>query len=93
MTDTRQDVHAGQTDPVLVRRARLDRIAKTAKRLGYSLYALAVAVFVLAFATTITAVTATVVIVALVVGSLLLAPAIVIGYGVRAAVREERAQQ
>ena len=78
-------------DPVRVRRARMARLAATAKRVGYGLYLVAVVAFVAGivrrdFGPPVV----TVVAVALGVGSLLLAPAIVIGYGVRAADREDR---
>lgn len=78
-------------DPVRVQRARMARLAATAKRAGYGLYLLAVVAFAAGvlrrdFGPPVV----TVVAVALGVGSLLLAPAIVIGYGVRAADREDR---
>lgn len=92
MSHSDQHVPTATADPVLVRRAQLDRLSRRAKRAGYTLYAVAIATFVVGFATTITSFTVAVVVAALVVGSVLLAPAIVIGYGVRAAVREERAQ-
>jgi hypothetical protein len=78
-------------DPVRARRARMARLAATAKRIGYSLFLVAVVAFVAGvlrrdFGPPVV----TVVAVALGIGSLLLAPAIVVGYGVRAADREDR---
>ena len=79
------------TDPVRARRARMARLASTSKRGGYALFAVAVLAFVAGvvrrdFGPPVI----TIVAVALGVGSALLAPAIVIGYGVRAADREDR---
>ena len=84
------DGEAFRDDPVLVRRRRLARTARLAKRAGYALFGLAVVVFVVAFATTFSDGAVTVIVVALAVGSVLLAPAIVIGYAVRAADRDDR---
>ena len=78
-------------DPVRARRARMARLAATAKRIGYSLFLVAVLAFVAgALRRDFGPPVVTVVAVTLGVGSLLLAPAIVIGYGVRAADREDR---
>jgi len=78
-------------DPVRARRARVARLAATAKRIGYSLFLVAVLAFVAgALRRDFGPPVVTVVAVALGVGSLLLAPAIVVGYGGRAADREDR---
>jgi len=78
-------------DPVRARRARVARLAATAERIGYSLFLVAVLAFVAgALRRDFGPPVVTVVAVALGVGSLLLAPAIVVGYGVRAADREDR---
>lgn len=77
-------------DPVLVRRARIGRAVAMAKRLGYGLWLVAIVVFVVGAATEFRPSTVTVVIGALGVGSVLLAPSIVISYGIRAADREDR---
>ena len=62
-----------------------------AQRIGYTLWLVAIVVFFVGAATTFRPATVTVVIGCLAVGSALLAPSIVISYGVRAADREERA--
>lgn len=93
VTDTEHDTLTEPADPVLVRRAQLDRLSKRAKRLGYTLYAVAFVVFVFGFVTENTNVTVAVVVASLVIGSVLLAPAIVISYGVKAAVRQERQER
>jgi ABC-type Na+ efflux pump permease subunit len=77
-------------DPVRVQRARMARIARAGKRLGYSLFAVAIVAFVVGAATRFTPPLVTVVVASLAVGSVFLAPAIIVGYGVRAADREDR---
>ena len=78
------------SDPVLERRQRLARLARTGRRAGYSLYGVSLAAFVAGFVTGFTTTPATIAAVTLVVGSLLLLPAIIIGYGVSAADRADR---
>jgi hypothetical protein len=77
-------------DPILTRRAQIGRLVALGKRVGYALYGLAIVLFFVGFAAGYTDVLTTVIVAALVVGSLVLAPAIVAGYGIRAAEREER---
>ncbi|MDQ2827025.1 MAG: hypothetical protein M3Y04_08715 [Actinomycetota bacterium] len=77
-------------DPILARRAYMGRLARTGKRVGYSLWLVAIVTFTLGMVSTLRPVMTTIVIGCLAVGSALLAPAIVIAYGVRAADREER---
>jgi ABC-type Na+ efflux pump permease subunit len=79
-----------EPDPVRARRALMDRLARSAKRLGYALLGVALAVFVVGAATSFTPVVVGVVVGSLAVGSVFLLPAIVVGYGVRAAEREDR---
>lgn len=66
------------------------RAAELAQRGGYALFGLAVVLFVLGFATGLTGGLVTAILVAMGVGSALLAPAIVVGYAVKAADREDR---
>ena len=80
----------GSDDPVLERRQRLARLARSGRRAGYSLYGVSLAAFVAGFLIGFTAAPATIAAVALVVGSLLLLPSIIIGYGVSAADRADR---
>jgi hypothetical protein len=77
-------------DPVLARRARIGRLVAMGQRIGYSLWLVAIVVFVAGAATRFRPVMVTVVIGCLAAGSALLAPSIVISYGVRAADREDR---
>jgi hypothetical protein len=81
---------ADTTDPVLVRRRQIARWADLGQRAGYLLFGVAIALFVVAATTDLPSAIVTAVIVTMVLGSLVLAPAIVVGYGVRAADREDR---
>jgi hypothetical protein len=78
------------TDPVLVRRRRIARWADLGQRAGYLLFGLAMLLFVVAATTGLPSAIVSAIIVTMVLGSLVLAPAIVVGYGVRAADREDR---
>lgn len=77
-------------DPVLVRRRQAARLAATGKRLGYLLYGLAILLFAIAMAAGLPRGLAVATVANLVVGSLFLAPSIVVSYGVKAADREDR---
>lgn len=79
-------------DPVRARRERAASLASYGQRIGYLLFGVAVAVFVLGFMIGFTAALVTVVVTCLVVGSVILAPSIVLGYAARAAEREDRAR-
>lgn len=79
-------------DPIRARRARMAGLARAGKRGGYTLFLVAIVAFVVGAATSFPRALVQLVIWSLAVGSLLLAPAIVIGYGVKAAEREDRAQ-
>lgn len=77
-------------DPVRAQRARWARAAALGQRAGYAAFAVAVVAFAVGVATGITDAVVVVVISALALGSFLLAPAIVLGYAVRAAERDDR---
>lgn len=77
-------------DPVLARREQARRAASLGQRGGAALFAVAVVVFAVGVAAGFTDTVVRVVVGALVAGSLLLAPGIVLGYAVRAAEREDR---
>jgi hypothetical protein len=83
-------VDPSPADPVLARRRKLARAAELAQRVGYGLFGVAVVLFVFGFVAGFTGAVVTATLVALGVGSALLAPAIVIGYAVKAADREDR---
>ncbi len=77
------------TDPVLVKRAKIAKWTLLANRVGYLFMALAIALFVIAFAVGFNSTMATLVIISLIVGSALLAPSIIVGYAVKAAYQDD----
>lgn len=77
-------------DPVRVRRRRIANLVRVGQRLGYGMFALATAMFVLGFRVGFGGIVGPAIIACLVVGSLVLAPAIVFGYAVKAAERDDR---
>jgi hypothetical protein len=79
-------------DPVRERRARIAKWTLIANRVGYLLFAVAIALFVMAFAFGFQGPIVTAITVSMVLGSILLAPAIVLGYAVKAAEKDDRAR-
>ena len=79
-------------DPVRLKRAQVARLAEAGERVGYLLLGVAVVTFVVGAVRGFSGVTTTVVTVALIAMTLVLAPAIVLGYAVKAAEREDREQ-
>ena len=79
-----------EPDPVLVRRARIARLTELGQRIGYALFGVAIVVFIIGFVVGYSDVLVTVIVTSLGVGSVVLAPAIVFGYAVKAAEREDR---
>jgi hypothetical protein len=77
-------------DPVRARRAQVARWTLLANRIGYLCFAVAMAVFLIGFALGFRGAVVAVVVVSLVVGSLLLAPSIILGYAIKAAERDDR---
>jgi hypothetical protein len=77
-------------DPVLRRRARMARLASTGQRIGYGLLLLAVVAFAVGLVMDFPVAVGVVVVAALALTTVTLAPAIVLGYAVKAAEREER---
>jgi hypothetical protein len=84
---------SGAADPVAARRARIGRGVAVAKRIGYGLLVLAIVGFVVAALTDFPTALVTVTVVALVAACLVLPVPIVLGYGLRAAEREDRAAE
>ncbi len=77
-------------DPVLARRARISRWASFGRRAGYTLYALSLALFLIGMATGFHhPAAATGAAAGLVAGSVTLAPAVIVGYAVKAAERAD----
>ena len=78
------------TDPVRERRRRVARWTQLANRLGYLCFGVAIVTFVVGFIVSFNATVSAIVVTSMIVGSVLLAPAIVLGYAVKAAEREDR---
>ena len=77
-------------DPVRRRRAFIAKWNRLATRVGYVLYFIAIVMFFVALNTSFSNGKVTVITATMAVGSALLAPAIVIGYAVKAAERDDR---
>lgn len=80
-------------DPLVSRRASVSRFVKMGKRVGYSLWLIAIVLFFILFSTNFDGPLVTVVVITLIVGSVILLPSIVMSYAVRAAEREDRQRQ
>ncbi len=78
-------------DPVRERRAWVARLATTGQRVGYALFLAAVVLLVVGLLTELSGGITGAVVACLIVGSAVLAPAIVLGFAARAAEREDRA--
>lgn len=76
-------------DPVLIRRAKAQRVVDIGQRIGYSLYGMAIVVFTIGLITSFTDLVSTLALVGLIAGSAFLAPAIIGGYAIKAAVRDD----
>jgi len=77
-------------DPTLARRARIAHLTQLGQRAGYGLFGVAVLAFAVGAVAGFTTVEVVIVVASLIAGSVVLAPAIVFGYAVRAAEREDR---
>jgi hypothetical protein len=81
---------ADVTDPVLVKRAKIAKWVSLGQRTGYGLYALCCVLFGYTVVTKPTSWAIQVIIVAFAIGSVVLLPAIIFGYAVKAAERHDR---
>jgi len=77
-------------DPVRQRRARIEQLSNLGKRVGYGCLAVAVVLFFIGFAAGYSSALVAVIVAALALGSITLLPAIIFGYAVKAAEREDR---
>lgn len=77
------------SDPVRVRRAQMARLASIGQRVGYLLFAVALVAFFVGLATTYSGGLVLLIELCLLIGSVFLAPAIVVGYAVKAAERDD----
>ena len=76
-------------DPILAQRARIRERANLGQRVGYAAYAIATVAFFSGLATAFSGPLVTFIIVLLIVGSIILAIAIQVGYAIRGAERHE----
>ena len=76
-------------DPILEQRERVRRIANAAKRVGYLLFLASMVLFFVALAMNLPAGLTAAAAATLVAGCIVLAPAILLGYAVRGAERED----
>jgi hypothetical protein len=77
-------------DPVTARRAHVARLAALGKRAGYAALGVAIVAFFVGVAADFPRWTVTVTVIGLVAACVVLPTPIVLGYGVRAAAREDR---
>ncbi|MEY2401188.1 MAG: hypothetical protein QOJ08_1299 [Ilumatobacteraceae bacterium] len=77
-------------DPVRARRRQVARWTRLANRLGYLCFGIAIVTFVVGFLVSFNGAVSATVVISMIVGSVLLAPAIVLGYAVKAAERDDR---
>ena len=78
-----------EQDPILVQRAKAQRIANIGQRIGYLLYGLAIVVFMIGLLTNFNSTVSAITTFGVIAGSIVLAPAILAGYAVKAAVRDD----
>ena len=81
------------SDPVLARRDRIRKLCELGSKVGYSCFGAAMLLFVVAFIADFPSWIVTIIIAAMVLGSVTLLPAIVFGYGVKAADAEDRGEK
>ncbi|MCU1389413.1 MAG: hypothetical protein JWL72_2751 [Ilumatobacteraceae bacterium] len=79
-------------DAVRARRAAVAKWNAIASRVGYVMFLIAVVMFFVALATTFSQGKVTIITTTMIIGSVLLAPAIVIGYAVKAAEKDDVAR-
>ncbi len=77
-------------DPVLIKRARIAKLVSKGQRTGYLLFLLAIVLFVVGFIVEFNTTITSIIVACLIIGSIVLAPAIIFGYAVKAADREDR---
>jgi hypothetical protein len=81
------------TDEVVARRARIRRVVVAAKRVGYLALVVAIVAFFVGLAAGLPGWSVTITVVALVTAIVVLPLPIVLGYGIRAAERDERREE
>jgi hypothetical protein len=86
------DAVVNDADPVRARRARIARGVGAARRIGYGALLVSMVAFVVAVATDFSSLWVNASIVSFVAACVILPVPIVLGYGIRAAEREDRGQ-
>ncbi len=76
-------------DPVRARRATIAKWNQIATRVGYLLFLVAIVMFFVALTTSFSQGKVTIITTSMIIGSILLAPAIVVGYAVKAAEKDD----
>ena len=82
----------GRPDPVRAQRAKIAKWTLLANRVGYLFFGVAMAVFFIGFGFRFNGAIVAIVTGCIIAGSILLAPALVIGYGIKKAEREDVAR-
>ena len=77
-------------DPVRQRREQVARLASAARKAGWTFFAIACVAFIAGLLIGLTGLVVFIVMASLAIGSGLLLPAIIVGFGVSAAEREDR---
>lgn len=85
-----EPVRTGQGDPVLERRRRIAGLVRAGLRVGYGLFGVAIVLFGIGLVVGFGGAVTPGIVASIVVGSIVLAPAIVFGYAVKAAERDDR---
>ncbi len=83
---------SNDSESLAMRRERASLIANTGRRIGYSIFFLSLIIFVIGFTVEFNNLVAKTLTVLLIVGSVVLAPSILLHYAVRGAEREEKEQ-
>lgn len=81
------------TDPVIAKREKIRRFCEIGSQIGYTCFAVATVMFVVAFIIDFPTWSVTVILAAMLVGSIVLPPAIVLGYGVKAADADDKGEK
>ena len=83
---------SNDSDSLAMRRKQASLIANTGRKIGYSIFFLALTIFTIGFTVEVNNLVAKTLTVLLIVGSIVLAPSILLHYAVRGAEREEKEQ-
>ncbi len=83
---------SSDSNSLAIRRKQASLIANTGRKIGYSIFFLALIIFAIGFTVEFNNLVAKTLTVLLVVGSIVLAPSILLHYAVRGAEREEKEQ-